>query len=111
MRPSAVISIGLLALSLGACATGPEPGTLQAATAALGAGELKSIEYSGTGKWFQFGQAPNPTLPWPEFDRQQLHGEHQLRRTRRARADGPHPGRRARTAHGRPRRSSARCSS
>ena len=67
MRPSAVIAIGLIALSLGACATRPEPGTLQAATAALGAGELKSIEYSGTGKWFQFGQAPNPTLPWPEF--------------------------------------------
>jgi len=67
MRPSAVLCIGLIALSLSACATGPEPGTLQAATAALGAGELKSIEYSGTGKWYQFGQAPNPTLPWPEF--------------------------------------------
>src|SRR6185503_15015839 len=26
------------------------------------------IEYTGTGKWFQFGQAPNPTLPWPEFN-------------------------------------------
>ena len=29
---------------------------------------MKSIEYSGTGKWFQFGQAPSPVLPWPAFD-------------------------------------------
>jgi hypothetical protein len=41
---------------------------LQAATEALKAKDLKSIEYSGTGKWFQIGQAPNPTLPWPPFD-------------------------------------------
>jgi len=59
-----VVSTGTLAA---ACAQ-QQPGTLQAAAAALGANELKSIEYSGTGKWFQFGQAPNPTLPWPAFD-------------------------------------------
>src|SRR5438094_4769541 len=29
---------------------------------------MKTIEYSGTGKWYQFGQAPSPTLPWPPFD-------------------------------------------
>ena len=29
---------------------------------------MNSIEFSGTGKWYQFGQAPNPTLPWPQFD-------------------------------------------
>ena len=43
-------------------------GTLQAATDALGAATMKSIEYTGSGRWFQFGQAPNPTLPWPPFD-------------------------------------------
>jgi glyoxylase-like metal-dependent hydrolase (beta-lactamase superfamily II) len=63
-----VLVLGLvMAASVAACAP-PEVGTLQAATAALGAGNLKSIEYSGTGKWFQFGQAPSPTLPWPAFD-------------------------------------------
>ena len=97
MRRSVVVSLGLLvALYIGACAT-QEPGTLQAATAALGASELKSIEYSGTGKWFQFGQAPNPTLPWPAVRRQQLHRERQLRDAGRARADEAHPGRRARS--------------
>jgi hypothetical protein len=45
-----------------------EGGTLQASAAALGAADTKTIEYSGAGKWFQFGQAPNPTLPWPAFD-------------------------------------------
>src|SRR5712691_637768 len=68
MHKLIVVSLGLsIALSVGACAR-PGAGTLQAASAALGANELKSIEYSGTGKWFQFGQAPNPTRPWPPFD-------------------------------------------
>src|SRR4029453_14209137 len=68
MRRSVVVSVGLvLAVLSGACAS-EEPGTLQAASKALGASELKSIEYAGTGKWFQFGQAPSPTLPWPAFN-------------------------------------------
>ena len=63
-----VLCLGLsIAASVGACAQ-QQPGTRQAAAAALGANDLKSIEYSGTGKWFQFGQAPNPTLPWPAFE-------------------------------------------
>ena len=68
MRYVAALTIGsAVLLSLSACA-GPEAGTLQASARTLGADELKSIEYSGSGKWFQFGQAPNPTLPWPAFD-------------------------------------------
>lgn len=35
---------------------------------ALKVGDVQSIEYSGSGKWYQFGQAPSPTLPWPQFD-------------------------------------------
>ncbi len=42
--------------------------SLQEAASALGAVDVKSIEFSGSGQWFQFGQAPNPTLPWPRFD-------------------------------------------
>src|SRR5262249_54106289 len=68
MPRSVVVSLTLFVPVLsGACASA-QPGTLQAATTALGATELKSIEYAGTGKWFQFGQAPSPTLPWPAFD-------------------------------------------
>ena len=47
---------------------GPQPGTLEAARAAFGVDQLRSIEFSGTGRWFQFGQAPSPTLPWPQFE-------------------------------------------
>lgn len=68
MRTLFAAALGVsIAVLFGACGR-QEAGTLQAATDALGANELTSIEYSGTGKWFQFGQAPNPTLPWPAFD-------------------------------------------
>ncbi len=38
------------------------------ASKALGAGDLKSIEYSGSGYDFALGQAPNPGSPWPKFN-------------------------------------------
>ncbi len=57
---------GALAIAVSACSR--PTGTLEAATEALGATELQSIQYSGTGRWYQFGQFPNPTLPWPQFD-------------------------------------------
>ena len=67
MRTWIALAVGLVA----ACTTiacGSKAGTLQASADALGAADTKTIEYSGTGKWFQFGQAPNPTLAWPAFD-------------------------------------------
>lgn len=68
MRKLTVLMFALLAaVASGACAR-EETGTLAAATKALGASELRSIEYSGTGRWSQFGQAPSPTLPWPAYD-------------------------------------------
>jgi hypothetical protein len=42
--------------------------SLKEAADALGVPNTKSIELSGTGRWFQFGQAPRPALPWPQFD-------------------------------------------
>ena len=58
-----------LATLMAAVACAPqEKGTLPAAAQTLGANELKSIEYTGTGKWYQFGQAPSPVLPWPAFE-------------------------------------------
>lgn len=41
---------------------------LQTSAKQFGAAEIKSIEFSGTGHWYQFGQAPNPSSPWPQFD-------------------------------------------
>lgn len=68
MRRFNVLALGLVTiLAVAACAR-QEAGTLQGATDALGATDLRSIQYSGSGKWFQFGQAPDASLAWPPFD-------------------------------------------
>ena len=63
MIPSLVVAI---AVASSAC--GPQAGSLQAANDTLGAAQVNTIEFSGTGRWYQFGQAPAPNLPWPQFD-------------------------------------------
>src|SRR5438132_13519360 len=40
---------------------------LDAAAQALGANNLKTIEFSGRGFDFMFGQAYDPNSPWPRF--------------------------------------------
>jgi sugar lactone lactonase YvrE/glyoxylase-like metal-dependent hydrolase (beta-lactamase superfamily II) len=37
------------------------------AAKALGATEISGLEFAATGSWYQFGQAPAPGLPWPQF--------------------------------------------
>jgi glyoxylase-like metal-dependent hydrolase (beta-lactamase superfamily II) len=67
MRGLTFLAVGV-SVVLGSAACSKPAGTLEAAEENLGAANVRSIEYSGTGKWFQFGQAPGPTLPWPPFD-------------------------------------------
>jgi glyoxylase-like metal-dependent hydrolase (beta-lactamase superfamily II) len=57
-----------LAIAVTSAACGPQAGSLQAANDALGAPQVNSVEFSGTGRWYQFGQAPAPGTPWPQFD-------------------------------------------
>lgn len=60
----------LLALAIASCAllAADDVKTVLRDTAqAMGAENLKSIEYSGTGFFFWFGQAANPSSPWPKF--------------------------------------------
>lgn len=40
---------------------------IDAASKAMGADTLKTVEYSGSGFDFAFGQAYNPSSPWPRF--------------------------------------------
>jgi len=42
-------------------------GPLALARNALGVERIDSLEYEATGEYYQFGQAPAPELPWPEF--------------------------------------------
>jgi glyoxylase-like metal-dependent hydrolase (beta-lactamase superfamily II) len=58
----------VFAIAVASAACGPQAGSLQAANEALGAAQMNSIEFSGTGRWYQFGQAPAPNTPWPPFD-------------------------------------------
>lgn len=37
------------------------------ASKAIGVNALKTVQYSGSGMDFAFGQAPNPSSPWPKF--------------------------------------------
>jgi glyoxylase-like metal-dependent hydrolase (beta-lactamase superfamily II) len=43
-------------------------GVISSASKALGADNLKSIEFSGSGADFVVGQAASPTSPWPKFN-------------------------------------------
>ncbi|ACK49384.1 beta-lactamase domain protein [Methylocella silvestris BL2] len=67
MRKTIIPAYGLtLALTMALSAA--QAASLQEAAKALGVDGVKTLEFSGSGRWFQFGQAPNPNLPWPQFD-------------------------------------------
>jgi glyoxylase-like metal-dependent hydrolase (beta-lactamase superfamily II) len=67
MRRGITLAVAFTVSStLAAC--GPQAGSVDAANDTLKTTTINSIEFAGTGKWFQFGQAPSPTLPWPQFD-------------------------------------------
>lgn len=42
--------------------------SLQEAATALAVSGTRSIEFTGRGHWYQFGQAPSAVLPWPQFE-------------------------------------------
>lgn len=57
-----------LTLAMTTVAMAAQAASLEGAAQASGATQLSSIEISGAGRWFQFGQAPAPGQPWPQFD-------------------------------------------
>ncbi len=61
MRHPISTSVVNLSFSLAALVSGASQAHgLHEASEAAKVADLKSIEFSGTGQWFQFGQAPNP---------------------------------------------------
>jgi glyoxylase-like metal-dependent hydrolase (beta-lactamase superfamily II) len=68
MRTALALTITLL-FALPLAAAGQDASaTLAAASKALGADGLKSIEYSGSGTSFAFGQSATPGQPWPRLN-------------------------------------------
>ncbi len=61
-------SANLLAVALTGAALSANAATLKSAADALNISNTKTIEFSATGRWYQFGQAPAPSLAWPQFD-------------------------------------------
>src|SRR5712692_2852306 len=56
------------AFSWAASGTQDPKALIGTASKALGAENLKTIEYSGSGSDYVLGQAANPTSPWPRFN-------------------------------------------
>jgi glyoxylase-like metal-dependent hydrolase (beta-lactamase superfamily II) len=61
-----VAAFAAAALSVPAAAQDAKS-VIAGASKAMGADNLKTVEYSGSGFDFAIGQAPNPNLPWPKF--------------------------------------------
>ena len=62
------ILITVLALMVGTAAAQDARSVLQAASTAMGAANLRSIQYSGTGWNAAFGQAYSPDEDWPRLE-------------------------------------------
>lgn len=67
MRRKMFPALGLTA-ALVISAFPAQAASLQEAADLLWASKTKAIEFSGSGHWYQFGQAPSAVLPWPQFD-------------------------------------------
>lgn len=69
LRAGRLAAATAAAFMLAACAawqaTTP---SLESAAQTLKVNDTPAVEFSGTGRWFQFGQAPAPGTPWPAFD-------------------------------------------
>jgi glyoxylase-like metal-dependent hydrolase (beta-lactamase superfamily II) len=65
MRRLDALTVLLASVLAAACGSS---GSLQGAADELGTTEINSIEYAGSGRWFQFGQAASPKTAWPQFD-------------------------------------------
>lgn len=65
---SNIRKLPVLAIALASFSAWGQPNALDVSAKTLGAAQLNSIRFSGTGHWFQFGQAPNPDAAWPQFD-------------------------------------------
>jgi len=60
-----LLALSTLTLSSAFAADGS---ALEKAYKTLGADKLATLEISGAGTWYQFGQSPAPDTPWPAFN-------------------------------------------
>ena len=68
MKKTLIIAFSVASLCAVAVRAQDAKPTLDAAAAALGATNLRSIEFSGRGSDYMFGQAYDGNNPWPRFN-------------------------------------------
>ena len=68
MKKTLIIAVAIAGLCAVAARAQDAKTTLDTAAAALGATNLKTIEFSGRGSDFMFGQAYDGSNPWPRFN-------------------------------------------
>ena len=70
MTKICMVGVPFLAAVLGWAANTPQDAktVISRAAMALGANNLKTVEFSGAGFDYAIGQAPNPNSPWPKFN-------------------------------------------
>jgi glyoxylase-like metal-dependent hydrolase (beta-lactamase superfamily II) len=68
MKHTIVVALALATVLAAGGRAQDARGTLDAAAKALGAGTLKTLEFSGWGYDYVFGQAYHGTSPWPRFN-------------------------------------------
>jgi glyoxylase-like metal-dependent hydrolase (beta-lactamase superfamily II) len=68
MRKKLFVAIALLTLTASAAAAQDARSVLQAASTAMGAANLKTIQFSGTGWNAALGQSFSPAQDWPRFE-------------------------------------------
>jgi hypothetical protein len=61
-----VMAVVVLMWQVGECQDAKT--VLEGVAKAMGATDLKTIQYSGSGSTYAVGQNPNPTAPWPRFN-------------------------------------------
>jgi glyoxylase-like metal-dependent hydrolase (beta-lactamase superfamily II) len=67
MLKHCILAVGLIASLAANAAAQDAAAAIAAASKAMGADALKTIQYSGSGFDFALGQNGNPNLPWPRF--------------------------------------------
>lgn len=63
-----LVSTAILVAAVALHGSASYAASLQEAARALDADHVKSLEFSGAGYWWQFGQAPIPDTDWPQFE-------------------------------------------
>ncbi len=68
MSKKLLVAIAAIALASWAAHGQDAKTVIENASKAMGAANLKSVRYSGSGYSYVVGQSPNPSAPWPKFN-------------------------------------------